>query len=164
MMIKIPQQIMQQFDIWLDRDKVPVDKHDFFKKWLRYYLDFCQKYEHAPQNIESLPLFINKLREKKQSKQQQKQAFDSIIIYYKIFNIYPDWSKTNDNDEIKEQTVSYNENRAPVVDKWEFVYKQLSDEIKVRHYSPKTFKAYSTWSKKFQNFVENKPLEQLTPE
>ncbi|MCP3901787.1 MAG: integron integrase, partial [Desulfobacteraceae bacterium] len=40
----------------------------------------------------------------------------------------------------------------------------LSDEIKVRHYSPKTFKAYSTWSKKFQNFVENKPLEQLTPE
>jgi len=34
----------------------------------------------------------------------------------------------------------------------------------VRHYSPKTYKAYSTWAGRFQNFVNNKSLEQLSVE
>ena len=44
------------------------------------------------------------------------------------------------------------------------VYKQLSDEIKVQHYSPKTYKAYSTWVGKFQEFVKSKPLKHLLVE
>jgi len=125
-MIKIPQQVIEQFDNWLDKDKVPVGKQNLFKKWVRYYLDFCHKYKHHPQNTESLPLFINKLRGKKQSKQQQKQAFDSVLVYYKIFNIYPDWSKEKSQREVNETIVSY-------TDKWGQVYNQLSNEIKVRH-------------------------------
>ena len=157
MMIKISQQIIQQFDSWLDKDKVPVDKHNLFKKWLRYYLDFCHKYKHHPQNTESLSLFINKLRDKKQSKQQQEQAFNSVLVYYKIFNIFPDWSKKESQREIKETIVSY-------TDKWDQVYNQLNNEIKVRHYSPKTYKSYSVWVKKFQYYVSNKPLEELSAE
>ncbi len=102
-MIKIPQQTMQQFETRLIKEKIPSDKHNSFKKWLRYYIDYCHKYKQHHQNSESLPGFINKLREKKQSKQQQKHAFDSIIIYYKIFNIYPDWSKKEELGEINEK-------------------------------------------------------------
>ncbi|MCK5096701.1 MAG: integron integrase, partial [Desulfobacteraceae bacterium] len=130
----------------------------------RYYLDFCHKYKHNPQTSESLPKFINKLRDKKQSKQQQKQAFDSIIIYYKIFNIYPDWSKKAGKDEVKEQIVLYSEIKPANKSQWDSVYTQLSNEIKVRHYSPKTLKAYSKWVLQFRKFVKNKPFEELSSE
>ncbi len=80
MMIKIPQEILHKFENLLAVDKVSINQHALFKKWLRFYLDFCHKYEHLPKNIESLPLFINKLRAKKQSKQKQKQAYDSILL------------------------------------------------------------------------------------
>lgn len=128
---------------------------------MRYYLDFCHKYKHDPQNIDSLPLFINKLRDKKQSRQQQKQAYNSVLIYFKIFNIHPDWSQKEEAREVKEEIVQYNQAASVEVAPWGSVYKKLSDEIKVRHYSPKTYKAYSTWVGKFQSFVKNKPLEQL---
>jgi len=164
MIIKVPQEIIQQFEIWLDKEKIPSDRYDLYKKWLRYYLDFCYKYKHNPQTSESLPKFINKLRDKKQSKQQQKQAFDSIIIYYKIFNIYPDWSKKAGNDEVKEQIVPYSEIKPANKSQWDSVYTQLSNEIKVRHYSPKTLKAYGKWVIQFRKFVRNKPFEQLSSE
>ncbi|MEN8212320.1 MAG: integron integrase [Thermodesulfobacteriota bacterium] len=164
MMIKIPQEILQKFETLLERDKIPTNKHIFFKKWLRYYLDFCHKYKHHPKNIDSLPLFINKLRVKKQSKQQQKQAYDSILIYFKIFNIHPNWSQNEKTGQVREKITPFNQATSVDNDPWRSVYKKLSDEIKVRHYSPKTYKAYSTWAGKFQNFVNNKSLEQLSVE
>ncbi len=163
-MIKIPQEVLQKFDVLLARNQVPANKHTFFKKWLRFYLDFCNKYEHHTKNINSLPLFINKLRAKKQSKQQQKQAYDSVLIYFQIFNIVPNWSQKNEARAVKEKSVPYNKVVSVDSNPWESVYKKLSDEIKVRHYSPKTYKAYSTWAGKFQYFVNNKPLEQLSVE
>ena len=108
MMITIPQTILQRFELLLEQDKIPANRYNFFKKWLRYYLDFCHKYEHDPQNIDSLPLFINKLRTKKQSKQQQKKAYDSVLFYYKIFNIHSVWSQKKESSEtVKETTVPY---------------------------------------------------------
>ena len=163
-MIQIPQEIIQQFNALLKKEKIDDDDYDYYKKWLRYYLDFCHKYKHDSRAVDSLPLFINKLRDKKQSKKLQKQAFDSIIVYYKMFNIYPDWSKKAGNNEIKEKTVSYNQSRPVNKNHWNSVYNQLNNEIKVRHYSPKTFKAYNKWVMQFRNFVNNKPLDQLSSE
>ena len=40
-MIKIPQQTIQQFDTLLEKEKILFDKREYYKKWLRYYLDFC---------------------------------------------------------------------------------------------------------------------------
>ena len=130
MMIKIPQQIIQQFDTLLDKEKISFDKQNYYRKWLRYYLDFCYKYNHDPKQTESLPEFINKLRDKKQSKQQQKQAFDSIIIYYKLFNIYPAWSNKTGDNEVKEQIVSYGQNKSINTGRWDCVYNQLSYDSK----------------------------------
>ncbi len=49
-------------------------------------------------------------------------------------------------------------------DEWGTVYSRLSDEIKVRHYSPKTLKAYSKWVEKFRIFVGNKGFDALSPD
>ncbi len=59
---------------------------NYFKKWLRYYLDFCEKYHFPPVRKESLSRFINKLQDKKQTKAQQEQAETAIKMYYQIVN------------------------------------------------------------------------------
>lgn len=39
---------------------------------------------------------------------------------------------------------------------WVYVFDQLQTEIKIRHYSPKTLKAYRSWISNFQNFTKSK--------
>ena len=45
-------------------------------------MDFCPNYKLNQSNKESLPHFINKLRENNQTDQQQEQASDAKPIYY----------------------------------------------------------------------------------
>jgi len=170
MMKKIPQEFLKQFDAQLIKNSVPSNKHSFCRKWLRYYIDFCFKYGHGSKKPDSLPLFINKLREKKQSRQQQKEAYDSILIYYAMFDIFPDWPQNSGSGNktkkeasgVREETIFYNAGEGSIKGDWQSVYTRLSDEIKVRHYSPKTLKAYSMWVRKFQGFVEGKVLSRLS--
>jgi site-specific recombinase XerD len=49
-----------------------------------------------------------------------------------------------------------------VPDDWQTLYGQLSDAIKVRHYSAKTLKSYTSWARKLQGFTRNKPPSALT--
>ena len=170
MMKKIPQQLLRQFDACLIKKEVLEQNHNLFRKWLQYYLDFCFKYGHDPKDHESLRQFINKLREKNQSKSQQKQAYDAILMYYEIYDIHPDWSQkplpkmTAEKEAmaVREEIEPYDKNNVVLDDNWKSVYTRLRDEIKVRHYSPKTYKAYSTWVYKFQRFVNKKEFEELS--
>ncbi len=75
-MLVIPAALQAQFEEHLRNRAVPNRLHGEYKKWLRYYLDFCVKYHFSPFQKESLPRFIHKLQEKKQSKDQQGQAAD----------------------------------------------------------------------------------------
>jgi hypothetical protein len=59
--------------------------HPFYLKWLRYYLDFCEKYQFSHGQASSLPHFLRKLQEKKQSPVQQDQAGHAIMLYYELF-------------------------------------------------------------------------------
>ena len=56
----------------------------------RYYLDFCHKYHLPLLSSESLPHFINELREKKQTSVQKAQAGKSIALFYQCVEQYPD--------------------------------------------------------------------------
>jgi len=47
---------------------------------------------------------------------------------------------------------------------WDAVIEKLAAEIKVRHYSRKTLKAYADWSRKFQNCLKDKVPSELSPQ
>jgi integron integrase len=47
---------------------------------------------------------------------------------------------------------------------WFFVFDTLYSEIKLRHYSPKTLKAYRGWTRHFQTFTKAKDYQTLTPQ
>jgi len=170
MIKKIPQEFLERFDAQLIKNRVPLQVHSHFRKWLSYYFDFCFKYSHSLKKAKSLQHFINKLREKKQTRQQQKQAYDSILIYYAMFDIHPDWSQIPSTDQrgekavqaVKEKKITYHSKDGSPRVIWRSVYTRLGHEIKVRHYSPKTLKAYSMWVSKFQDFIESKDPGQLS--
>jgi hypothetical protein len=55
---------------------------------------------------------------------------------------------------------SLNKTRSPEWD--EVVIDKLAGEIKTRHYSRKTLKAYAGWSRKFQIYLKDKPPDSLS--
>ena len=40
---------------------------------------------------------------------------------------------------------------------WRAEYTELANEIRVRHYSPKTLKNYKQWLRQFQTYTRSKP-------
>jgi len=75
-MKQIPNQINVLYETQLNQKAIPKKLCPYYKKWLRYYLDFCHKYNHESSVKKSLAHshYINKLKEKSQTDQQQKQA------------------------------------------------------------------------------------------
>jgi len=54
---------------------------DEYKKWVRFYLHFCGKYQHNPADLKSLPLFTEKLASKNQTEGQRAQAVMAVEFY-----------------------------------------------------------------------------------
>jgi len=73
-MLPIPANILASFDDILKRREIPARLHIHYRKWLRYFLDFCFKYSPPETKSEQVKLFIAKLRSKKQSPELCKQA------------------------------------------------------------------------------------------
>ncbi len=205
-MQKVPDKLSQKYtQILLDRKLSKPDQY-FCTKWLKYYWDFCHKYHHSPFASSSLPLFLGKLQEKKQSVQQQNQAKFAIGLLYSMNTPAPgqqnsvpvkthsyqihdiaerDYStptveaniKTAQKNAAHISTPNSSTQQSEPVSfqlsphettghtwaghSWVSVYKQLENEIKLRHYSPKTLKAYRTWTRQFQGYTKSKDFQNL---
>ncbi|NVM23345.1 MAG: integron integrase [Desulfobacterales bacterium] len=160
-MIQIHPKIGVQFDTLLLQKNILKKHHADYRKWLRYYLDFCNKYHHNELKKESLPHFIKKLRNKKQTAAQQRQAHHAVSIYYEIER----------SNSIKGKTIARKDGPPITQDEelktknadWTSVYDKLKDEIVIRHYSPKTLRAYTGWARQFQGFTKSKYPRLLSP-
>ncbi len=65
---------------------VPGNLKRAYLKWLRYYWDFCHTYHFPHEHRESLPHFLKKLQEKRQTQAQQEQAAHAIGLYYELLD------------------------------------------------------------------------------
>jgi integron integrase len=83
-MLNLPSALRTQFETCLQNTAIPKPAQPAYTKWLRYYLDFCQKYHFPPAQRESLSHFLHKLQEKKQTKAQQQQAAHAVSLYYEL--------------------------------------------------------------------------------
>jgi len=174
-----------------------VSSKDFpeFKKWLRYYLDFCSKYRITGSDSERLQMFIDKLKRKNQTEAQQQRAANAVKLYFEVLAQIPpkaehqglaaaempeeadisgpaEESVTSQSSALQNGTVRVEPRRVSQYveagyqvktdsPEWDEVLAKLAAEIKIRHYSRKTLKAYAKWSRSFQRFLKNKPPEQL---
>ena len=241
-MFAIPTALRAQFEERLLEKAIPKKTHWIFIKWLRYYLDFCEKYDFPDAKKDSLAPFLRKLQEKKQTSVQQEQAADAIALYFDLIEgkypatKLPPHPKTISKghtffkdarpfsvkeasfakpashspsfpsakpipDGFREKKAGPGEalriaergptyrgsNRVHTIKKaekapdgpreapyqshqakktkglsWQAEYTRLSNEIQVRHYSPKTLKTYRGWMQKFQTFTKSKAPELLS--
>jgi hypothetical protein len=83
-MLAIPSWLHNEYRAWLRNRAITMNQHGFLTTWLRYYLDFCQKYRMVDSEERRLGSFLDKLWEKKQTKAQQEQATQAIRIYYQL--------------------------------------------------------------------------------
>jgi len=213
----IPSDILTQFEAVLKKKAVPVARHSDYRKWLRYYLDFRSKYSLPDSKSEHVRLFIEKLRKKNQTPEQQKQAAHALSLFFESqlkkidnettpaqintektvkatppatpfikgeysnllkaeattpkYSPLPDMQQPHSVTEqvhaIQKQSAFSRYNEWRCLEKsgspaWDKLIDNLAAEIKTRHYSRKTLKAYAEWGRKFQGFLHNKPPEELS--
>ena len=199
-MLKLPATLILQFDNLLLKKSFSDKDRAIYKKWLRFYWDFCHKYQHSTFHSGSLQLFLQKLQSKNQSVQQQNQAEHSVSLFFEMhaadeqlqnidgINSKPTQQKINDSgvtsnpnkyhsshssvvqssvrqsysDQPKSNLSTVNRSSEDTGTSWEFVFDQLVNEIKIRHYSPKTLKAYRGYIRQFQTFTKSKNYQTLS--
>lgn len=83
-MKSIPNDILEQFFAVLKKRAVPASRHADYRKWLQYFLDFKNKYSLPETRSEQVRLFVQKLRDKKQTPEQQKQAAHAVSLYFEM--------------------------------------------------------------------------------
>lgn len=178
---------------YLSNNNISTKHHTHYLKWLRYYLDFCSKYSFEENSHTSLPHFLDKLKEKRQTPFQQDQAQKAINIYYLLLK-HDDAGNSIEPIIGQKKTLTIKDPKKPYyqvpsvpkpeparktdysrgttqhnkaaqkqgTNNWQAAFSQLSNEIKVRHYSPKTLKTYSSWVCKLQYFIKNKDPDLLS--
>ena len=155
-MKSIPPDIAARFDFALNKFGLARASHYHYKKWLRYYLDFCFKYNHDPTIRESVLPFIQKLKAKRQSRHQLAQATKAIELYLEIDGHLEEHDKQLLlNTKTFDVSIKKTEVKEANAD-WRPVYNGLESEIKLRHYSPRTLEAYRTWARHLQGFTKSK--------
>ena len=181
----IPADIQEKFLAVLKQRAVPLLRHADYMKWLRYFLDFRSKYPLPDSRSEQVRLFIQKLREKKQTNEQQKQAAHALSLYFEsqpriksgsgkieektsspVLNDKRITASTPQFQEKEKRTVNgqrsgsrFNEWRCMEKSKspeWDALIDRLAAEIKLRHYSRKKLKTYGDWRRKVERYIKKK--------
>ena len=181
-MLPVPHTVFRQYDAVLRGREISPARHADYKKWLRYYLDFRAKYPAPNGKSEQVRLFLEKLREKKQSTSQLQEAAHAVSLYFEMQNHEMNHEIDPADAPARQQPSTPAQTRSPHLagimrasqyseagyqlksdsPEWDAVLATLAAEIKVRHYSRKTLKTYANWSRQFQRFLKNKPPEDLS--
>ena len=186
----LPSDMLAKFQAVLNKRAVPVTRHADYKKWLMYYLDYRSKYSLPDSRSEHVRLFIEKLKKKNQSSEQQQQAAHALSLFFesqkhKQYLPVDRYTSTPKGLPVRaSNTIKVPSNPAvppsvsPLSGKsrfndwtslkntdspeWDKLISNLAAEIKTRHYSRKTLKAYADWCRHYQGYLKNKSTEELS--
>lgn len=140
----LPPSLLKQFTQYIISKGEEGKKCGNYTKWFRFYYDFCNKYRFPDVEPDSLPHFLQKLREKGNTDIQIKQAQCSIDYYYdmvKVLTVGEKKSDDNKNDSFLD---------------WNDALLEVYKQIKIRQYSPRTLKTYIHWVRAFKEYSEVK--------
>jgi integrase-like protein len=168
--------------------QVPRDHWRHASKWGHFSRPFCQTYRHRPGAAKSLQVFIGKLTATGQTVVQRAQA--PCAVEDDAVGLPPEAPAWRDGDaitltappdgdegrEARKPDSGSGHSRmleahvpVPVQAKgsseqtnaaWRAVATKLSDDIRLRHDSPKTLQAYAGWMRQFRGFmVKTHPAE-----
>lgn len=73
----IPKAIFKGYIDHLNKRKIPPTRFAEYQKWLRYYLDFCDKYPVPSNKADRIRLFCEKLKEPVRTVKEPRSPLDS---------------------------------------------------------------------------------------
>lgn len=114
-MLLIPNEVFNRYITYLGKRGITTVHQWQYKKWLRYFLDFCDKYPVPAAYSDRIRLFCEKLQEKKQSKAQREQAAHAISLYFEMVR-HDNEAQSQGNvtrDEVQENEADSFENVSP---------------------------------------------------
>jgi hypothetical protein len=92
--MKAYSEILDGYSPLLFEHRVPASLHADFRKWVRFYLDFCEKYGHPPRSSDSLAPSVAKLGQKNQGEDRISQAGQAVSLLCNLVKRDPE-SKQN---------------------------------------------------------------------
>ena len=95
-MFQLPDQLVAAYRMYFGRKGRNGELLSDYLKWLRFFLDFCAKYNIDGDDPDRLRQFIGKLKEKGQSEDQRRQAYHAVSLYFALLNEHSSGSHTND--------------------------------------------------------------------
>jgi hypothetical protein len=88
-MIKVPPEIGTTYASHLRRCGLPGATAQDYMKWLRFFLDYCEKYQMSGGPGEQTGGFLKKLRQKHQSELQVREAAHAVSLYFQALGGAP---------------------------------------------------------------------------
>jgi integron integrase len=197
-MINIPNDIRDHFEKCLAHESISERVRPFYRKWLRYYFDFCHKYQHDLSDRTSLKHFMEKLAAKHQPVNLIRQASHAISIFYKHCQaaqmagnrpaspastsflqtassatvsgssvphspLVSDGVPSDSTDHTSDLCVEEHGSDYQVTNAdWTSIFDGLKHEISIRHYSPRTLRSYTGWTRQLQTFTKSKSPDLLS--
>lgn len=83
-MVRISNILINRYQVHLKARGVAVSRFGEYLKWLRFFLDYCEKYQVVGDKPECLCLFLKKLQEKHQSEEQRQQAHQALTLFFEM--------------------------------------------------------------------------------
>jgi site-specific recombinase XerC len=81
-MVQLPPHLFSQYRSFCADNGVNGSEFADHLKWVRYFLDFCEKYQVTGDDAERTESFLDKLRQKGQSEQKRQQAGKAVSLYF----------------------------------------------------------------------------------
>jgi hypothetical protein len=89
-MLQVLREIVDYFNRRLEGAGISERERPDYRKWVRFYLDFCDKYGQAPRSESGLGPFLAKLASKNQSAVQQQQASRAVKLLIAADGVAPE--------------------------------------------------------------------------
>ncbi len=178
-MLVVAKTIQEAYGHFLTQHHISLKDQKSFQRWLRFYLDFCVKYQHKQTSPQSLDAFLIKLSEKNQPDHERQQAQRAIQLYQNhlrpnttvksgtrsdkrphippIFSVpATTFSSENRNGRQHSTDLKKQTSEVPLYGcSWVKEFQELESAIRIRHYSPKTLRSYRGYVRKFQSYTQS---------
>ena len=166
-MQELPPELAACFDRRLDKAEVPQSVRSLYRKWVRFYLSFCQKFGFPATAPTALGPFLTKLADKNYSIDHRHQAAAAVRLLLRYSpedpNLYLQLSAPPPPPgPLQDGSSPACTPRTARTASWEHEYRELETEIRLRNYSPKTLDVYRFWVVRFQGFVRSRPTTHLS--
>ncbi|WP_136796580.1 integron integrase [Desulfosediminicola ganghwensis] len=186
-MLVVPTEVRVRYAEFLAQRGVAQIYVNKCQKWLRYYLDFCEKYQHETATTRGLDAFLVKLTEKNQNVATRQEAQRAIQLYLDFLVLKRSAGsrpkrpekidrvavvgkktikKTNDRSTkpVKIATIPQHITANEHESSWEAQFADLENTIRMRHYSDNTLKSYRKYIRDFQTYTKSLHPDRLSAE